>query len=508
MLKSNLKPFYIFLLTFILVSFIRSPQSNRPLSYHHEFCTAVALRVMDIWWENGITEYNFAPVMTYGAEANKFINNHATGSMQMVDEEGNYYYISHPPLAYYMPYILFNIFQSPPNVFGLQFFQWIIHLLCGILIFYMAKLLIRKVKLPEYAEMFGIVCFLIYMLNPATLWFQGNVYMSDTLVQLFFISSLFLWWNMLTDKPFISQKLAFPLFLVSGFLGGLTSWLSYLLVAGLLLHAVFFTEKKQKMVISSVLFGVAHLLSIGITFYLYSRINGSEAVIAEWFQRFGQRGVSGNSFLNIFSHLKVAVVNYGVNFFAIIVFIIASAFLAYPTIKNFKHKKVFIKLLLSTLLPVLLIHLILPNYVGHDFTTIYLAPFLAFLAGALWLILYIKFKNNPQAFYLGSVIALLFSVMNFYVINLPGELSIKGKEYKTYQQNGNFIARFKEQDAVFFIEQSPANPQLVYYAKRNVRYVESPADAQKFLEERNYDRGLLFLYDKNGLIYRFEEIQR
>jgi len=84
---------------FLLSVLVRLPQLNRPLSKHHEFCTAVALRVMTIWNENGIDKYGFNPVMTFNNLADKNINNHANASGKMVDAEGNCYYVSHQPLA-------------------------------------------------------------------------------------------------------------------------------------------------------------------------------------------------------------------------------------------------------------------------------------------------------------------------------------------------------------------------------------------------------------------------
>jgi hypothetical protein len=98
----------ILLVAFLLSVAVRLPQLGRPLSKHHEFCTAVTLRVLQVWWDNGIEKYRYNPVMTYNNEADKFINNFANATGKVVDEEGNFYYVSHPPFAYYFPYIVFK----------------------------------------------------------------------------------------------------------------------------------------------------------------------------------------------------------------------------------------------------------------------------------------------------------------------------------------------------------------------------------------------------------------
>jgi hypothetical protein len=50
---------------FLLSVVVRLPMLNRPLSKHHEFCTAISLRIMQIWYDNGIEKYGYNPVMTY-----------------------------------------------------------------------------------------------------------------------------------------------------------------------------------------------------------------------------------------------------------------------------------------------------------------------------------------------------------------------------------------------------------------------------------------------------------
>ena len=80
-----LKRAFPFLLLIFLVSIIiRIPNLNRPISKHHEFCTAVALRIIQIWDEVGISTYDFNPVMTYPNESDKYINNYGSVTGRMV----------------------------------------------------------------------------------------------------------------------------------------------------------------------------------------------------------------------------------------------------------------------------------------------------------------------------------------------------------------------------------------------------------------------------------------
>ena len=98
-LNLNWKSFLVLLLIFSASVAMRITNMDRPLSKHHEFVTAVSLRVLQVWDQEGGVAFNFVPAMNYKGDANKFINNHASASDGMMDAKGNYYYVSHPPLA-------------------------------------------------------------------------------------------------------------------------------------------------------------------------------------------------------------------------------------------------------------------------------------------------------------------------------------------------------------------------------------------------------------------------
>src|ERR1043165_5917393 len=153
---------------FLLSSDLRLPQLNRPLSKHHEFCTAISLRIMQIWYDNGIAKYGYNPVMTFNNPADKFINNSANASGKMIDKEGNYYYVSHPPFAYYFPFALFKLVHIRPDVLPLQILNLIFHFISGLFVYFTVCLLSfsRARNLPYRP---GVVAFIIYIFLPVTM---------------------------------------------------------------------------------------------------------------------------------------------------------------------------------------------------------------------------------------------------------------------------------------------------------------------------------------------------
>jgi hypothetical protein len=122
------KTFPFLVVAFLLSVVLRLPQLGRPLSKHHEFCTAVSLRILQNWWDEGIEKYNYLPATNFAKDADKFINNFGNATGSVVDAFGNYYYVSHPPLAYYVPYAFFKIIDVRPDVIPLQLFNMLLAL--------------------------------------------------------------------------------------------------------------------------------------------------------------------------------------------------------------------------------------------------------------------------------------------------------------------------------------------------------------------------------------------
>ena len=79
----------LLLVAFAISVLVRVPTLNRPLSHHHEFCTAVVMTTLENWWDAGISNYHCAPVMNWQNPTDKFINNGVCTTGKMHDEKGN-----------------------------------------------------------------------------------------------------------------------------------------------------------------------------------------------------------------------------------------------------------------------------------------------------------------------------------------------------------------------------------------------------------------------------------
>lgn len=477
----NSKSFLLLLALFLFSVLIRIPTLNRPLSKHHEFCTAVALRVMQIWDERGISTYDFNPVMTYPNVADKYINNYASGSGRMLDAEGNYYYVSHPPLAYYVPYFLFQLIGVRPDVLPIQIFNLLLHFLSALGIYFILKLLYRSL------DRIAIAGFVFYLFSAATLWFQSNTYMSDMAVQ-----PLFIYGILFALKFFESRKRKQLLLLVLFvFLMMYTTWLGVFFAATLMLFIlVHWKHLESPVLVLAFIFGGASL-AVAITALQYSHIAGFDAYYTEAFGRLSERSGLQNGAKNWFLLSGYILKNYVTSYLPLLI-----VFGLLSVLIKFRYGISMLALALA-LLPVLLLHLALPDYSGHDFVSLYGAVFLSIAAGVGSLYLIGKRKWILPGVLTGYVI---ISVGHYYYVNRPGEISQRGDRYAELMDTGLAIKQLVKPDEIVFLLNDKPEPEVIFYAGRNILQVENEEEAKAHLLRSPASEGIILKKLENNEI--------
>ncbi|MCW5908789.1 MAG: hypothetical protein KIS94_13080 [Chitinophagales bacterium] len=486
------RTFPILLGIFLLSVLVRLPQLNRPLSKHHEFCTAVSLRIMQIWYDNGIEKYNYNPVMTYNHPADKFINNHANQTGKMVDSEGNYYYVSHPPFAYYFPFFIFKALHIRPDVLPLQIFNLLLHFISGLFVYFTVCLLsFNRARSLPYRS--ALVAYAIYLFLPVTLWFQGNVYMSDMAVHALFIIGVYTALKMIIRQKFYVPKYIFLYVLILALMI-YTSWLGVFFAFGVFVYSLLHLNRNSgfKVLLWSTV--IVTLVMLRLMAYQYSQINGPMAYIEEMFSRYLMRGslaaTNKGLFHFMFDYLwlfKTLLYNYIINY---IVVYVALALFVWLAISRKKLKIVFsdngYRFIWLSVMPVVLLHVFFLNYSEHDFTALYASLFFSVLMG----ILYDKVKKSGtmplRKMQIGLLVLLLVFVAQYQVMNLPDVLS-----YSFEKDMGEKIKSAATPDEVIFFTDPDVSPQTVFYAGRNVRYAKDATDAIAFLKATNRTKGVL-----------------
>lgn len=485
------RTFPLLLGIFLMSVLVRLPQLNRPLAGHHEFCTAVSLRVMQIWYDNGIENYKFNPVMTYNTTTDKNINNHANQSGKMIDTEGNYYYVSHPPFAYYIPYVIFRCLNVRPDVLPLQVFNLMLHFISGLFVYFMVCLLsFNRARALPYRS--AIVAFSLYVFMPVTLWFQGNVYMSDMAVHTFYIIGVYVVLKMIIRQKFNSLKYIFFYGLVLGLMI-YTSWLGLFFAFGVLVYSLLHVRAIRgfkTLIWTTVLVTIA---TVQIIVYQYAQINGPMAYLEEMIGRYIIRGSFSDTDHGLLHFmfgylwlLKTLLYNYAIHF--IVVFALIGWFVWIAG----THKKLKIvfsengyRFIWLSVMPVALLHIAFLNYSIHDFTVLYASLFFSVLLG----ILYDKVKKSGalslRAMRIGLVATILLFIAQFYIMNPP----LDKPHNKIFALA--YVANASTDEVIFTndTEGSP-EPQIIFYAQRNIQFAKDTAEALAILKQQNQQKGV------------------
>ena len=273
----------IIFLLFIIVVLIRTPFLDRPLGYHHEWLTAITLRIQQIWHEEGALKYGFNPILTYGNKADKHIDNTHTWA-PISDKAGNYYYISYGPFGLILPYLIFKASGIYPNILNIQIFNIILHFIGGIFVYLIILKLTRKDE-QKKINIPALIGFFVYSFSPIALWFYSNVYSSEMLVATLFVISIYIFLikiiNLTKKNDFIYTVLLGILI----FLMIYTEWLGIFLASFILLY-YFLNFKKRGCRSAFFVILFFSVLSLILIVYQYSQIDGFDSFINSYISKY------------------------------------------------------------------------------------------------------------------------------------------------------------------------------------------------------------------------------
>ncbi len=517
-MKQIKNPILFILLFWLLSVAIRVPQLNRPLSKHHEFVTAHTLRILEIWNQQGVLNFHFNPVMSYAGKENKFINNQTT---ENYDSEGNSFYLSYPPLAYILPYIALGGWLNAPTVLSLQLFNLLLHLIECFLLYQNCLLLFpRFVSSRTGINKIGIIAVLVHLFSPCLLWFHANVYFTDMPVLTFFLLNVWLWLkysavtvvredtnhgNQVTNygtsvRVLTNRNKMLLAFFITSFLFSYTEYLGVTFAIVIFIYSLF----NRKYLFNAICICLGSVFATALMLYQYSLIGGWEKLMEFMQLRYAERGTSLHiTITHLFLSWKIIAMNYLTGFAPWILLLVVLIFLLR---KNIFKRKIFssenwpagnlpifhFSILLFA--PVLLHHILFTNASAHDFQQMKASPFLAITIAMGFVAIN---KNWMKIIF---SVALAANIILFYLINPPGKISLTGDNYDRYLQQGNFIHENTSTDEVVFLIGIPDEPQLVWYAQRNLRTIRSTDEAYNFLKQHNLPKGIIFTFDRKQII--------
>lgn len=279
----------IILFIFTISVQIRKENLEAPLGRHHEWITAHSLITAEIWNENGgPSDFGFNPIYSYQGIGS--YHRRLLGGVTAAN--GDVYYTSYPPFAFIYLYYSSQI-TGGPTVFSVRFASLSIHLISAILIYFLIGV-IRPDPEKKALNFAGIIAAGLYLFAQGNLWFHGNLYFSDMVVQPFFIGGLLLSIRYFRDL-YKNEKAILFLIFITFFLGTYTEWLGLFsaFFTGLLFLGFALVKKQKKYLRPFFIIALGSSTALTLTVYQYASIDGWESLKKTSELKYDQR--SGHS---------------------------------------------------------------------------------------------------------------------------------------------------------------------------------------------------------------------
>jgi hypothetical protein len=482
---------FMVLAAFGLSVVVHAPLLNRPLSAHHEFCTAITLITLHNWWTDGMAAHAGAPTGVFVNEARTML---PPAQYDANAQALALYYFSHPPLAFDLPYALFVLTGTPPNALGLELFNVFFHLVTALCLYgALREFAIAGSRAPLFAA-------LLYLFMPAPLWFHSNAYMGDIFVQntwaLHLLAAMVYFHR---REP--ADQLRLALVGLTLFLTVYTSWLGVFAGAAsgaLALWLAWRGHDRRWLNVLPVV-ALAIIAALGLTAWRYTQLVDLDALLGYFASRFEVRGTTGTGVDLMGSLRDLVLVNYRIGYLPVILLLLGLLVWLKKSSRGLSRvlDHGTMPFVVLTGLPVLLDHAVLLPYAEHDFAALKGGPLLCGLGGLL------LDRLPARSAYALLAATCVAGVLYFYRTNpLPG---YDGGRYAVERDLGEAIGREARVYEVVFFEGPAPGPQVLWYAKRHIVQVNSSDEALRFLRERGLHKGVIFRPTPKGL--RHERVE-
>jgi hypothetical protein len=469
----------ILLAAFCVSLLVRWPLLNRPLSGHHELCTALVLIALHNWHHDGFAAHHGAPAITFTGPAD-LVPPGYTDAPGLRD--GTLYYLSHPPLAFDLPHALFTLTATEPNVLGLQLFNIFFHLLTVIGLY----LIVRELQRGGTAPLMSA---LLYLFMPAPLWFHGNAYMSDMFVQ-----NAWVWHVLVALRALKSaQGLSWTMATWCGttlFLTALISWPGVWAGIALVMLALWqwraMRDATRLRLVGAAALGVG--AAIGYAAWRWIQVVDADALLTYFSGRYAERGTaSAHGTASIFGML---VLNYRISWLPLLLPLALLLWKRKAIAFGSGAPWLFVAL---TGLPVLFEMLFLLEYTGHDFAALKAGLLLGGLGGLGLSVLTTRWS------WAALILTCATGVLYFYRTNPPWQ--VDEARFTWQMEQGMAIANTARSDEMVFTLGFTPEPQVQWYAERTLFRVDDAERARELLHASGNRKGIVFRETKQGMIH-------
>ena len=476
------------ILVFALSVAVRVPNLGRPLSGHHEFCTALTLIILHNWHTDGLAAHHGAPAVNYAGTTNAHI---PWMTMGEAVRDGRTYYLSHPPLAYYLPYAAFLLVDRAPSPLGLELFALFFHFTTVLCVFLLLRAVVRDRPQLHWTPFVAAV---LYCFQPSTLWFHSNAYMADIFVVPVWAFHLLAAYRYLArGRPATARHgWAYGLTLAATVF---TSWLGVWAAVASSAVLIFSPRTASFRIRGLVITAVAVAVPLLLTAWSYGSVVGLDAYMTYLQGRSGFRSTLRAGELGLYPHILQVLENYRTAALPAVVLLAGALLLRAirPVRGSLPPLGTFVVL---TTVPVVLELVFFLEYAGHDLVALKGCVLLCGLAALM----------------LEATLARFVHAGRWRTVVLVG-LSVAGSLYYVRQNPypgadtegpgsavflGREAARYVAADEVLFTFGTDWEPQVVWYAGRTPKRIRSVEEGAAFLRLYGHGSGVLYRANATG----------
>lgn len=227
------------------------------------------LTTLEIWDHDGIADHYFSPVQTWPNEGDKFRHQYK----RIEDKRGNNYYVSLPPMAWWLAHLCFQTVGKPPSQSGLQ--------IIGLVLQILGAFAVLGFFLSYFKSIAGgIAGFLLFLFYPMLAFGFNYNFFSEIIGLSFWALSAFL-----AVRSFNKGRDHWPwLLALATLFFVLTCWTGIFFSLGVIL---FFLLHKQWKI--ATLTGASVVAAIAIILVCYGSISGFDELHHNWRIRFYER---------------------------------------------------------------------------------------------------------------------------------------------------------------------------------------------------------------------------
>ncbi len=244
--------------TILLALAIRLPRSGE-LATHHDWLTSHTVLVTRIWQMTGLAANHYSLVTNWPNPADLGIPH---GDSSLTDSRGHTFFLSFPPLGFYVSYGLFQLTGQRASILALRLFMLLLASLGAVAL---ARAVGRAWGDKEDSWLPSLLAAGVFLLCPTSLVYFSTAFFPLTL-------SIPLWMGLVAEATRQPSPRPWAIALASFALCYL-DWLGYLAALPL---TWYWLRRRQVTLVASLLIPAG--LALGITLLTYSSIAGWDAL--------------------------------------------------------------------------------------------------------------------------------------------------------------------------------------------------------------------------------------